>query len=157
ALPMIAAAKARLAIGVLLAISMIAAGTGLLADQTTPSGGNDKNQPNQSAVPPRQAGEENTQLRLDRFGDRLPAGAVARLGTVRFRHGGTCHCVVFSSDGKLLASVACDNVIGIWEAATGRELHRCVGHTSIPGGITFSPDGKTLASTGQYDKTIRIW
>jgi WD40 repeat protein len=44
--------------------------------------------------------------RLDRFGDLLPEGAIARLGTVRLKHVDLdcITCLVYSRDGKMLAA-----------------------------------------------------
>ena len=61
--------------------------------------------------------------RLDRHGDPLPAGAVARLGTVRWRHpDGPMH-LAFSHDGKTLASSGWEQV-RFWEVSSGRQIKR---------------------------------
>ncbi|MEH2200540.1 WD40 repeat domain-containing protein, partial [Nostoc sp.] len=64
--------------------------------------------------------------------------------------------VVFSPDGKTLASGGYDNTIKLWDVSTGKAIKTLTGHSSTVRGIVFSPDGKTLAS-GSYDKTIKLW
>jgi WD40 repeat protein len=68
----------------------------------------------------------------------------------------------FSPDGKLLATVhplshgmaptALNNVICLWDRATGRQVHVLQGHQFEAGDCAFSPDGKLLASAG-YART----
>jgi WD40 repeat protein len=87
------------------------------------------NQQAKSPVPPKAA-------RTDRYGDPLPEGAVARLGTVRLRQPDSLliTSVAFSPDGKVLASAGkvrtlegC-SCIYFWDAATGKELRRLGGY-----------------------------
>jgi RNA polymerase sigma factor (sigma-70 family) len=61
------------------------------------------------------------EVRRDRYGDPLPAGAVARLGSLRLFHGELVENVVLSPDSKLVVSCARDGA-RLWNAITGREL-----------------------------------
>ncbi|MDY3562865.1 sigma-70 family RNA polymerase sigma factor [Gemmata sp. JC673] len=97
-------------------------------------------------------------VRTDRHGDPLPEGAVARIGTQRFRHGGgSINRVLPTPDGKMLVSKTYygDASVLVWELATGRLLHQFPGHYEENRAVALSPDGKTLA-LGQ-DKVIRFY
>jgi WD40 repeat protein len=85
--------------------------------------------------------------RVDLQGDALPERAVARLGTVRFRHGNYIHSLAYSPDGKLLASAAYE-ALRVWDAATGKERFALASSTTSDwfSSIAFSPDGKILAA-----------
>src|SRR5207248_7188585 len=76
------------------------------------------------------AGEEKSPAppRLDRYGDPLPPGAVARLGTVRLVGDDGGEAVAFSPDGKLLASGSFSRPIHLWDVATGKEIRQFRGH-----------------------------
>ena len=60
----------------------------------------------------------------DRYGDALPAGAIARFGTLRWRHAYRALSVAYSADGKVLASAGQGQFIRLWDAATGSEIRR---------------------------------
>lgn len=78
-----------------------------------------------------------------------------QLGAIK-GHGKGVTSVVFSRDGKLLASSGTDNTIKIWEVASKHELRTLVGHTANVESMDFSPDGRLLASAGEDGSTF-LW
>jgi RNA polymerase sigma factor (sigma-70 family) len=105
-------------------------------------------------APAREAGPPAVQARLDRTGDPLPAGAVARLGTVRFRT--WADRVAFLPGDRVLATVGRE-VISFWDVGTGKETRRPVDMRWGPA-YALSADGKTLAVAAvPNDSTIHLW
>jgi len=59
---------------------------------------------------------------VDALGDPLPPGAVARLGTLRWRHSSSVTFVAYAADSKHVITVTSDGAIRVLEATTGKEL-----------------------------------
>src|SRR5580765_6711204 len=88
--------------------------------------------------------------RTDSLGDPLPPGAIARLGTLRFKHDPGRYAIIrtaiFSPDGKKIATLADNGTLRLWDAATGKELPGPWNTGSRYATIAFSPDGTILAA-----------
>jgi WD40 repeat protein len=80
----------------------------------------------------------------DQQGDPLPPGALARLGTTRFRPGHSYalgHWLCLSPDGKVLASADFEKV-SLWDSATGKLIANIAAESSPS--LCFSADSKQL-------------
>jgi RNA polymerase sigma factor (sigma-70 family) len=146
--------RTRPLLALVLAVGIAVAGTGALE------------RPGQTANPPGATPAPSADLQApearqpgtDALGDPLPAGAVARLGTARLRHGSALKGVAFLPGGQRLASTGLDNVLRLWEFPSGKLLQAL----RPPGGfaqafcLAASPDGKTVAVAGN-DRAITLW
>jgi len=155
------AAKLKVGAMLLVVLGTLGAGLGVAAHhvfaakqlEASPSA-----KPQQVAERPQQPRPEADKPALsDRFGDPLPPRVLARLGTVRLRHGGQIYQIAFSPRGQTLASTGRDGVLRLWDAATGKELHR-FGNSDHPAHyFAFSPEGSFLVSASSGHQDIYLW
>src|SRR6266849_1182212 len=97
-------------------------------------------------------------VRMDLYGDPLPDGAIARMGTIRLNNGTGSASLIFSPDGKTLVSGSDwggSGKVYLWEVGTGRELRHFDHHGRVLS-VALAPDGMTLASAGSGE-VIRLW
>jgi WD40 repeat protein len=98
--------------------------------------------------------------RVDLYGDPLPDGAIARLGSMHLRDpGGYQWAGAVSADATLLASAVVDRIIVLWDLPSGKpRLRLDVGPNNTVMGLSpdmaLSPDGKLLVTA---DEAIYYW
>ena len=63
--------------------------------------------------------------------------------------------VVFSPDGKMIATGSHDSTVKLWNL-DGKEIKTLAGHSYGVTSVAFSPDGKTIV-TGSFDSTAKLW
>ena len=96
-------------------------------------------------------GQEEDAVLTDFYGDPLPAGALARAGSVRSQPGDLVWALTFDHARSRLASGGHFGIVHLWDIDNGRELHRFehldegrdrwARHTRA---LTFSPDDSQL-------------
>jgi hypothetical protein len=96
---------------------------------------------------------ETPRPRQDSYGDALPAAALARLGTVRWRPGQQTNGLAVSADSKLIA-VANEGGLSLWDTDTGKQLG-LLGPAQRLDEAMFLPGGGTLAS--RWGTVVSFW
>ncbi len=71
-------------------------------------------------------------------------------------HSETIFSVVFSPDGRHLASGSDDNTIKLWNLELKKEAATLQAHSGGVASLAFTRDGRYIAS-GSFDKTVKIW
>src|SRR5262249_10680049 len=99
--------------------------------------------------------------RLDFYGDPLPEGAIARLGTLRWRSDlGTYH-LRYAPDGKTLATASRSRVV-LWDVSSGKPIRKFKfdkDKWSI-GCFIFSPGGGLVAAGVEHpvdNSPVYLW
>jgi len=95
------------------------------------------------------AGNDKT----DAFGDPLPPGVVARMGSGRLRHAGPVLKLVFTASGKLV-STGYDATVRLWDGKSGKELFRLEAGEAWVQGLAVSRDETLVAAGGD---AIYVW
>jgi WD40 repeat protein len=85
--------------------------------------------------------------RNDVFGDPLPLGALARMGTVRMRTGNSVECVAFSADGKIFATGEELGTIRFWDPKTGKQIRAVKLGGVFVLQLVLSSDGRHFAAS----------
>lgn len=138
--------KLKHGLALLLILSVLGGGAGLAMLQSATAPETPSDRPKVTAPP---------QKPIDRQEDPLPAGAVKRLGTLRFRHGDWVRCIALGADGESIVSAA-GKIVYVWDLASGNERRRFEGHDTEVNSVACSRDGKDIASL-TTDGTIHLW
>ncbi len=118
----------------------------------------------EKSAPPKMP-KEKSLARTDRYGDPLPRGALARLGTIRMRWGGGLRSSFFClPDGKSILSASMGEpqmAVCQWRMATGELLQRWETPLNLMSEPAFSHDGKTLVTSGyiyaEKRSSVQLW
>ena len=119
------------------------------------------------------AGDDAKAAKVDRQGDKLPDGVLARLGTIRWRHGDSITFLAFPNADTLL-TVSREGG-RLWNRATGKEIRRFdlppdkglalpqpgiavapIAFGRGPGArVALTPDGKIFAAVA--NNAVQLW
>ena len=86
-----------------------------------------------------------------------PIPGLSRWQIVPRHPAGRINSVAWSPEGERLACGSQDGVVRVYEREGWRLSRAWTGHTSGVTSVCWSPDGRWLASTDDFDGSIRLW
>src|SRR5262245_56990363 len=102
--------------------------------------------------------------RADQYGDPLPGGALARLGTVSWRPGHDIDFLAFAAEGKLVVAREPYGAFRIYDFASGKEVHRLGRSQRVLGEKTHRNSRSVLSAGGRFlaffagrDRSLHVW
>jgi hypothetical protein len=105
-------------------------------------------QPDRSDPQQQGAGRANATLSVVKDDDPLPAGAIARLGTTRFRPLDGAEAVSFLPDNRTLVLTKLNGRLEYWDAQSGRFLKVVQFAKPHVPEAAHTPDGRFIAARG---------
>jgi WD40 repeat protein len=87
----------------------------------------------------------------------LPPGAVMRLGSRLWSSPAPLTFGCFSQAGDRFATVGSDNMVRVWNCATGKQVGRLQIHGGTVRTLTFSPDGRFLVVPLDGPMSVVFW
>src|SRR5438874_13506470 len=119
-----------------LALLFVTSGAPLLS-QPAPSGG-----------PAAEPAKPKNATHVDHEGFPLPAEAIARVGSARFRNGDVITALVYTPDGKTVIAVSAKGAVHFWNTADGTLRHQVQLKTGFRPAMACRPDGKAVELFG---------
>ena len=99
--------------------------------------------------------EDNGILALPEHDPPQPTQAMYSMVVLK-GHRKWVRAVDFSPDGALAVSASGGHTVRVWDLATEKTRHECIGHTNEVFATSFSSDGLYVLS-GSKDETICVW
>jgi RNA polymerase sigma factor (sigma-70 family) len=139
--PALASMKGKVVVAVLLAAGLALGGTGMLLPKPAEEG--------PTTASTGEPAAERPAPRTDLYGDPLPQGAIARMGSLQLRHANQSDFVVLPDNKTILT--AGGRVVRFWNLATGKQVREVKLQGSFSPGRSATPsaDGKILAGIDQ--------
>jgi WD40 repeat protein len=151
--------KAKVGLTAVLLLGLVAAGAGMLATQGPAA---EPSPPEREVEPPQPARLEpkgKPPPRTDHYGEPLPPGAVARVGSVRWWTGwwGEWGPMTYAPNGKSVVACDHDKAVCFMDTATGKVVRRIEPPGEDVTSFALSPDGKTVVTASDRGARLRLW